>query len=155
MYSCLVLQVGVQTLRTQDSLDRSRPVLIVVTGQLTDTLTRGLPIGGLDDSRTGHLADWSTRTLDNSRTGQVADWTTRGCHRQLCVLSFHSFGGICETVSCPVRDLSSPRDVQSASWQSTSWRIHELSSYPNCLAELSVQYFGTIAALSAVKPIFK
>ena len=62
-----------------------------------------------------------------------------------CVLSFCSFGGICETVSCPVRDLSSPRvdkcasclvreltsprDIQSASWQSASWRIRELSSY--------------------------
>ena len=94
-----------------------------VTGQLADTPTRGL-----DDSRTGHLADWSTRWstrgLDNSRTGQVADWTTRGCHRQLCVLSFRSFGGICETASCPVRELNSPRDVQSA-----SWRIRELSSY--------------------------
>jgi len=36
-------------------------------------------------------------------------WTTRGCHRRLCVLSFRSFGGICETANCPVRDLSSPR----------------------------------------------
>jgi len=34
------------------------------------------------------LADWSTRGLDNSRIGQVADWTTPGCHRRLCVLSF-------------------------------------------------------------------
>jgi len=48
-----------------------------VTGQLADTPTRGLPTRGLDDSRTGHLADWSTRALVNSRTGQVADWTTR------------------------------------------------------------------------------
>ena len=81
----------------------------VVTGQLADTPTRGL-----DDSRTGHLADWSTCGLDNSHTGQVADWTTRGCHRRLCVLSFGSFGGICETASCPVRDLCSPRVDQSA-----------------------------------------
>ena len=29
--------------------------------------------GLLDNSRTGHLADWSTRGLDNSRTGQLAD----------------------------------------------------------------------------------
>ena len=29
-----------------------------VTGQLADTPTRGLPTRGLDDSRTGHLADW-------------------------------------------------------------------------------------------------
>jgi len=35
----------------------------------------------LEDSRTGHLAEWSTRGLDNSRIGQVADWTNRGCHR--------------------------------------------------------------------------
>ena len=29
----------------------------MVTGQLTDTPTRGLPTRGLDDSRTGQLAD--------------------------------------------------------------------------------------------------
>jgi len=29
----------------------------MVTGQLADTPTRGLPTRGLDDSRTGHLAD--------------------------------------------------------------------------------------------------
>jgi len=46
------------------------------------------------NSRTGHLADWSTCGLDNSRTGQMADWTTPGCHRWLCVLSFRSFGRI-------------------------------------------------------------
>ena len=103
---------------------------IPVTGQHTDTPTRGLPTRGLDDSWTGHLADWSTRGLDNSRTGQVADWTTHGCHRRFCVLSFRSFGGICETASCPVRELTSARVVQSASWQSASWCIHELSSYP-------------------------
>jgi len=33
-------------------------------------------------------------------------WTTRGCHGRLCVLSFRSFGGICETASCPVRELA-------------------------------------------------
>jgi len=64
---------------------RERAVPCVVTGQLADTPTRGL-----DDSRTGHLADW----------------TTRGCHWRLCVLSFRSFGGICETASCPVRELA-------------------------------------------------
>ena len=90
-----------------------------VTGQLADTPTRGLPTRGLDDSRTGHLADWSTRGLDNSRTGQVADWstrgldnsrtgqvanwTTRGCHRRLCVLSFPFWQPLRD------RELSSPR----------------------------------------------
>ena len=46
------------------------------------------------------------RLLDNSRIRQLADWTTRGCHRRLCVLSFRSFGGICESASCPVRELA-------------------------------------------------
>jgi len=40
-------------------------------------------------------------------------WTTRGCRRRLCVLSFRSFGGICESASRPVRELA----------------IRELSSY--------------------------
>jgi len=62
--------------------------VIVVTGQLADTPTHRLPTRRLDDSRTGHLADWSTHGLDNSWTGQVTEWTTRGCHWQLCVLSF-------------------------------------------------------------------
>ena len=65
----------------------------------------------LDNSRIRQLADcqladWTTRGLDISRTRQVADWTTRGCHWRLCVLSFRSFGDICETASCPVRELA-------------------------------------------------
>jgi len=44
----------------------------MVTGQLMDTPTHGLPTRGLDDSWTGHLADWSTRRRDNSWTGQLA-----------------------------------------------------------------------------------
>ena len=66
---------------------------------------------GYANSRTGRLADWSTSGLDNSRTGQVADWITRGCHRRLCVLSFRSIGGICETTRCPVRELAYPQVV--------------------------------------------
>jgi len=55
---------------------------------------------------------WTTRgyansRIANSRTGRLADWATRGCHQWLCVLSFRSFGGICETASCPVCDLAS------------------------------------------------
>jgi len=34
------------------------------------------------------------------------------------------------TTTGDIRELSSPRDVQSASWQSASWRIRKLSSYP-------------------------
>ena len=36
---------------------------------------------------------------------------------------------VVQSATCPVRELSSPREVQSASWQSASWRIRELSSY--------------------------
>ena len=76
--------------------------LETVTGQLADTPTRGLPTRGLDDSRTGHLADWSTR----------------GCHHRLCVLSFRSFGSMLH------RELSSyPRDKVRVSrfyhWKNT------------------------------------
>ena len=27
------------------------------------------------------FGNWTTRGYANSRTGQLADWTTRGCHR--------------------------------------------------------------------------
>ena len=40
--------------------------------------TRGYTNSRIANSRTGHLADWSTRALDNSRTSQLADWTSRG-----------------------------------------------------------------------------
>jgi len=40
--------------------------------------TRGHANSRIANSRTGHLADWSTRGLDNSRTSQLADWTSRG-----------------------------------------------------------------------------
>jgi len=63
----------------------------------------------LDNSRIRQLVDWMTHGLVNSCAGQVMVWTTHRCHQRLYVLSFRSFVGICETVSCPVRDLSSPR----------------------------------------------
>jgi len=74
---------------------------VVFTDRVTkgSWTTRGLPTRRLVNSWTRQLA----------YTGQLADWTTRGCHRRLSVLTFRSFGGICETASCPVRDLSSPR----------------------------------------------
>jgi len=39
---------------------------------------RGYANSRIANSRTGHLADWSTRGVDNSRTSQLVDWTTRG-----------------------------------------------------------------------------
>ena len=68
----------------------------MVTGQLADTPTRGLPTRGLDDLRTGQLVDWTSRVLDKSRTGQLAD--AIGDFACLVFL----FGGVCETASCPV-----------------------------------------------------
>ena len=35
---------------------------------------------------------------------------------------------VVQAATCPVRELSSPRVVQYASWQSARWRIRELSS---------------------------
>jgi len=66
--------------------------------QLADWTTRGLDI-----SRTGQLADQTTRVLDKSRTGQFVD----AIGDFACIVFL--FGGICETASCPVHDLSSPR----------------------------------------------
>jgi len=89
----------------------------VVTGQLADTPTRGLPTRGLDDLRTGQLVDWTSRVLDKSRTGQLADTPMRGLPTRVldksrtgqladaigdfaCLVFL--FGGVCETASCPV-----------------------------------------------------
>jgi len=83
--------------------------------------TRGLPTRGLDDSRTGHLTDWSTRILDNSQTGQLAD--AIGDFTCLVFL----FGGICQTASCSVRDLSNPRVDQSARYPVRELAIRELA----------------------------
>ena len=109
---------------TPNSLRRCRRNETVAGGRRSGYWTTR----GYANSRTGRLVDWTSRglnnsrnLLDNSRTGQLADATG-----DFACLVF--VGGICETASCPVRDLSSPRDVQSASWQSASWRIRELSS---------------------------
>jgi len=45
----------------------------MVTGQLTDTPTHGLPTHTLDNWQTGHPTDWSTCGLDKSRTRQLMD----------------------------------------------------------------------------------
>jgi len=98
---------------------------MTVTGQLADMPTHGLP----------------TRGLDKSRTGQVADWTTRGCHRWLCVLRFPvwrhlqdrelSSPRLAQSVSWLVRELTSPWVGVSASCPVRELAIRELSSYPD------------------------
>ena len=116
-----------------------------VTGQLADTPTRGLP----------------TRGLDNSRTGQVADWTTRGCHRRLSCLvyGFSSFG---ETASCPVRELTSSRVVYSPRVdQSSKCPVRELAirelEYPRVvqlpLEQLDTFQFATESVQGIVSDI--
>ena len=107
-YTIVPSSQDAQKLSVDDRRDSWRAILTREKGYWT---TRGYANSRIANSRTGHLADWSTRGLDKSHTGQVADWTTRGCHRRLSVLSFRSFGGIGETASCPVRDLSSTRIV--------------------------------------------
>jgi len=42
------------------------------------------------------------------------------------------------SATCPVRELTSPEVDQSASWQSASWLIHELSS--NLLSPLGIHW---------------
>ena len=78
--------------------------------------TRGYANWRIANSRTGHLADWSIRGLDNSRTSQLADWTTRG------------LADAAKRMKSTQSRRWHPRDVQSSSWQSASWRIRELSS---------------------------
>jgi len=53
------------------------------------------------------------------------------------------------SASCPVRDLSSPRVVPFASWQSASWRIRELSIHE--LALTSCLLTGTHASQYGLK----
>ena len=71
----------------------------------------------LDNSRIRQLADcqladWTTRGLDISRTRQLVYWTSRGLDNSRMHLR--------------VRELSRPRLVQSASWQSASWTSAQL-----------------------------
>ena len=88
--------------------------LCQVTGQLADTPTRGLPTRGLDKSRTGQLAVSQMPPKERKLSTQSRRWHPRAV----------------QAATCPVLELTSPRVVQSASWQSASWRIRELSSNP-------------------------
>jgi len=90
--------------------------------------TLGYANSRIANSRTGHLADWSTRALVNSRTGQVTDWTTRGLTDAAKRTKTKHTKSPVASSSCPVLDLSSPRDVQSASRPVRELAIRELSS---------------------------
>jgi len=72
----------------------------MVTGQLADTPTRGLPTRGLDISQ-----------LVNSRTGQATDWTTRGLADAAKRTKTKHAKSLVASASCPVRDFSSTRVV--------------------------------------------
>jgi len=89
-----------------DHVARDSVHIRMITGQLADSPTRGLPTRGLDISRTSQLGDWRSRGLDNSRS---REWPKNENYARKVA------GGI--------RELSSPRVVESA-----SWRIRELSS---------------------------
>jgi len=65
--------------------------------------TCGYANSRIANSRTGRLADWTTRILDKLRTGQLAD-VTGDFACLVFVLLVAS-----KTASCPVRDLSFPR----------------------------------------------
>ena len=73
------------------------------------------------------LADWTTRGLDISRTGQLAD--AIGEFAYLVFL----FGGICESASGPVRDLSSPRVGNPRVGVSASCPVTKMDTVASCL----------------------
>ena len=77
----------------------------MVTGQLADTPTRGLPTRGLDDSQTRQLAYWTSRGLDNSRS-------RRCCQKgKLSTQSRRWHPRLVQYASCLVCESSSPRVV--------------------------------------------
>jgi len=70
-----------------DGSFQSNPIQYVLTGAgspLGNWTTRGYANSQIANSRTGYLADWSTRGLDNSRTCQLADWTSRVLDNSRC-----------------------------------------------------------------------
>ena len=81
------------------------------------------------NSRSGRRVDWTSCGLVNSRSRQLAYWTSRGLDnsRMPPVTLRAEFSFFWRHLRD--HELSSPRDVRSASWQSASWRIRELSSY--------------------------
>ena len=70
--------------------------------------TRGYADSRIANSRTGHLADWSTLGLDNSRTSQLADWTTPVSQMPPKRKTKHAKSPMA-SASCPIGESSSPR----------------------------------------------
>ena len=78
--------------------------------------TRGYANSRIANSRTGHLADWSSRGLNNSRTSQLVYWTSRVLDnsrsrrcRQKGKLSTQSrrwHPRVAQSATCPVRELA-------------------------------------------------
>jgi len=77
---------------------------------------------------TGQLVDTPTCRLDISRTGQLADWTTRGLADAAKRTKTKHAKSPVASASCPVRELTSPQDVQSASHPVRKLAIRELYS---------------------------
>jgi len=93
-------------------------------------------------SRTGHLADWSTLGLDKSRTGQLADATGNFACLVFVLLVASARPRIVRSATCPVRELTSARDVESASWQSASCPVTPKVGLPRVLEYYS-SFFPT------------
>jgi len=73
--------------------------------------------------------------VDKSRTGQLSDATGDFVCLVFVLLTASARPRVAQSASWLVCELSSPWDVQSASWQSASWHIRELSSYLSRCAE--------------------
>jgi len=110
-----------------------RPEWLVTCQDGNGIPTKGHPSGkwttrGYANSQTGHLADWTSCGLDNSRTSQLADSRMPPKERKLSTQGRRWHLRVVQTATCPVRELSSPQDVQSASRPVRELAIRELSS---------------------------
>ena len=104
--------------------------LFKVTGQLADCQLADWTSHGLVNLWTRQLAHWTTRGLDKSQTGQLAvsqmSPKERKLSTQLPVVSASCT--VRDLSSTRVRELTSTRDVQSASRPVRELAIRELSS---------------------------
>ena len=70
-------------------------VPISVTGQLADTPTRELPTRGLDNSRTGQVADWTNSRMPPATACLV-----------FVLLAAFARARVVQSATCPVRELA-------------------------------------------------